>query len=59
MSKRRQHQPECMAKAGVRKWMEFYNQKRPYSVLSGKPPTVVYWLTKDETQLDQGGQGVA
>jgi len=31
------------AKAGVRKWIEFYNHKRPHSALCGKPPAVVYW----------------
>lgn len=29
-------------KAGIRKWMEFYNRKRPHSALGGKPPAVVY-----------------
>ena len=31
------------AKAGVRKWIEFYNHKRPHSALGGQPPAVVYW----------------
>jgi putative transposase len=47
------------AKAGVRKWIEFYNRKRPHSALGGKPPAVVYWLSKDETQTDQQKQRVA
>ena len=47
------------AKAGVRKWIEFYNRKRPHSALGGKPPAVVYWLRKDETQPDQQEQRVA
>lgn len=38
------------AKAGVGKWIEFYNRKRPHSALGGKPPAVLYWLRKDETR---------
>ncbi len=47
------------AKAGVGKWMEFYNQKRPHSALGGKPPAVVYWRTINETKPDQQVQRVA
>ncbi|WP_425046779.1 IS3 family transposase [Primorskyibacter sp. S87] len=47
------------AKAGVGKWIEFYNRKRPHSALGGKPPAVVYWLRKEETQTDQQEQRVA
>jgi len=47
------------AKAGVGKWIEFYNRKRPHSALGGKPPAVVYWLRKEETQPDQQEQKVA
>jgi putative transposase len=47
------------AKAGVGKWIEFYNRKRPHSALGGKPPAVLYWLRKDETQPDQQEQKVA
>ena len=47
------------AKAGIRKWMEFYNQKRPHSALGGKPPAVVYWLGNETTQPDQQERRVA
>ncbi|WP_299507827.1 IS3 family transposase [uncultured Roseobacter sp.] len=47
------------AKAGVSKWIEFYNRKRPHTALGGKPPAVVYWLRKDETKPDQQVQRVA
>ncbi|OIQ31603.1 MAG: hypothetical protein BM562_07055 [Alphaproteobacteria bacterium MedPE-SWcel] len=47
------------AKVGVGKWIEFYNRKRPHSALGGKPPAVVYWLRKDETQTDQQARRVA
>ena len=47
------------AKAGVGKWIEFYNRKRPHSALGGKPPAVLYWLRKDETQPGQQEQRVA
>ncbi len=47
------------AKAGVGKWMEFYNQKRPHSALGGQPPAVVYWQRNKTTQPDQQEQKVA
>jgi putative transposase len=47
------------AKVGVGIWIAFYNRKRPHSALGGKPPAVVYWLIKDETQTDQQEQRVA
>ena len=47
------------ARAGIRKWMTFYNHQRPHSALGGRPPAVVYWLRKDETQPDQQVQRVA
>ncbi|MEX5517182.1 IS3 family transposase [Pseudophaeobacter sp. 1A09344] len=47
------------AKAGVGRWIEFYNRKRPHSALGGKPPAMVYWLRKDETQPGQQRQRVA
>jgi len=47
------------AKAGVGQWIKFYNRKRPHSALGGKPPAVVYWLRKEETQPDQQEQRVA
>lgn len=43
------------AKAGVGKWIEFYNRKRPHSALGGKPPAVVYW---QRTEIMQPGQQV-
>ena len=43
------------AKAGVGKWIEFYNRKRPHSALGGKPPAVVYWQRKEETQPGSAG----
>ena len=47
------------ARAGVRKWMDFYNQKRPHSALGGKPPATVYWLRNETIQPDQLEQRVA
>ncbi len=47
------------AKKGVGKWIKFYNYKRPHSALGSKPPTMVYWLRKDEVQPDQQEQRVA
>jgi transposase InsO family protein len=36
------------AKAGIRKWMDFYNAKRPHSALGGQPPAV--WPIGNETK---------
>lgn len=47
------------AKAGIKKWMEFYNRKRPHSALAGKPPAVVYWKKLETTNPDQQEQKVA
>lgn len=47
------------AKAGIRKWMTFYNNQRPHSALGGRPPAVVYWLRNNRTQPDQQEQRVA
>ncbi|WP_156894207.1 IS3 family transposase [Marivivens sp. JLT3646] len=47
------------AKAGIRKWMTFYNHQRPHSALGGRPPAVVYWPRKNDTQPDQQVQRVA
>lgn len=47
------------ARAGIAKWVEFYNHKRPHSAHGRKPPAVVYWLEKDETKPDQQVQRVA
>lgn len=47
------------AKAGIRKWMTFYNHQRPHSALGGRPPAVVYWLRKNKTKPDQQVQKVA
>ena len=47
------------AKAGIEKWMDFYNQKRPHSARGGKPPAVVYWLANEINQSDQQEQRVA
>ena len=47
------------ARDGVRKWIEFYNHKRPHSALGGKPPAVVYWQRIETTNPDQQVQRVA
>lgn len=44
------------ARAGVRNWMEFYNNRRRYKALGGRPPAVVYLLKVEATQPDQQEQ---
>ncbi|QYO75083.1 IS3 family transposase [Pelagibacterium sp. 26DY04] len=47
------------ARAGVREWVDFYNNRRPHSALGGKPPAVIYWQRIDQNQPDQQVQRVA
>ena len=47
------------ARAGIAKWIEFYNHHRPHTAHGGKPPAGVYWQRKNKTQPDQQGQKVA
>ena len=47
------------AKAGVKKWMDFYNNNRPHSALGGKPPAAIYWQRMVESKPDQQVQKVA
>ena len=47
------------ARAGIRKWMGFYNHKRPHYALGGRPPAMVYWQGRQNMQPDQQEQRVA
>ena len=38
------------ARAGIGKWIEFYNRQRPHSALSGRTPYAVYWNRNDQEQ---------
>ena len=42
--------------AGVRKWTEFYNHRRPHKALGDRPPAVVYSLKIEVTQTGQQEQ---
>lgn len=47
------------AKAGVRKWIEPSNHKRPHSSLGGRPPAVVNWHRNETANPDQQVQRAA
>lgn len=47
------------AKAGIGKWIEFYNHKRPHKVHKGLTPNVAYWTNRQQKETDQMAQGVA
>jgi len=47
------------ARAGIGKWIEFYNHKRPHSAHAGKPPALVYCSKRKEMETDQQMQKVA
>ena len=44
------------AKAGVGRWITFYNHQRPHAAHGGQPPAVVYF---NVTEIDQQVQAVA
>ena len=44
------------AKAGVGRWITFYNHQRPHAAHGGQPPAVVYF---NQIKTDQQGQRVA
>ena len=44
------------AKAGVGRWINFYNHQRPHTAHGGQPPAVVYF---NQIEADQQGQRVA
>jgi putative transposase len=47
------------ARAGIRKWVDFYNKERPHTAHDGKPPAEVYWLNRSEGKNDQHIKSVA
>lgn len=47
------------AKAGIDKWIEFYNHKRPHKVHKGLTPDVAYWKNRQQQETDQMAQRVA
>ena len=47
------------ARAGIGKWLEFYNRRRPHSAHKGLTPHAAYWKNRQETQTDQMRQRVA
>lgn len=38
------------ARAGIGRWLDFYNQRRPHSALGGRTPHAVYWSRDDQEQ---------
>ncbi|WP_151988017.1 integrase core domain-containing protein, partial [Rhizobium sp. EC-SD404] len=44
------------AKAGVGRWITFYNHQRPHAAHGGQPPAVIYFTS---IETDQQVQAVA
>ncbi|ATG37883.1 putative transposase (plasmid) [Phaeobacter piscinae] len=44
------------AKAGVGRWLTFYNRQRPHAAHGGQSPAVAYF---NKIEIDQQGQRVA
>lgn len=47
------------AQAGLRKWIEFYNVRRPHTVHNGLTPDAAYWTNRQQQETDQMMQSVA
>jgi hypothetical protein len=47
---------KSQAKAGVGRWITFYNHQRPHAAHGGQPPAVVYF---NNIETDQQVQAVA
>ena len=47
------------AKAGIGKWVEFYNMRRPHKAHKGLTPDVAYWTKRKEMETDQMMQTIA
>ena len=47
------------ARAGIGKWVKFYNHQRPQSTHDGKPPAVPYWLKRGGMETGQQEQSLA
>jgi len=46
-------------KAGIGKWIEFYNHKRPHKAHKGLTPDAAYWFNRQQQETDQMAQKVA
>lgn len=49
-------QTGSQAKAGVGRWIAFYNHQRPHAAHGGQPPAMTYF---NQIETDQQGQKVA
>ncbi len=47
------------AKAGIGKWIKFYNTQRPHKVHCGQTPYVAYWKNRNQNNHDWSEQSVA
>ena len=47
------------ARAGIGKWIEFYNTKRPHSAHNGLTPDIAYWTNQQKQPTDQRTKKVA
>jgi putative transposase len=41
------------AKAGVGRWIRFYNHQRPHTAHGGRPPAMIYWRERQPNQPSQ------
>lgn len=47
------------AKAGIGKWIDFYNLRRPHTAHKGLTPAAAYWKNRQQQETDQMTQSVA
>ncbi len=47
------------ARAGIGRWIEFYNNRRPHTAHDGRTPDTAYWFGRETEKTDWPAKSVA